>query len=120
MRLHFARAGVEEILDTLRNATKFRVAYDFEDDIDPPPLVWLVGDRGIYLMANNWLAAGESAVVTYARECDPNTLDFDTWWDVKQEAFGGDDGVNNIDLADLERVLATYPPNMDLEIELTP
>jgi hypothetical protein len=70
------------------------------DDIDPTkiePGLWLVGDDGVYLMSNGTprlLAAPPATrnLIATAEETDtarhPNT-----WWDTKQAAFGGDDGV---------------------------
>src|SRR3954462_14759989 len=122
MRMHFERAGVEKILDQLRQGTGFRHAYQLEglDSGELRPLIWLVGDQGVYLMANTIRAEGEKVFVVYARECNPETMDFDSWWTAKNTGFGGDDGVVDIEFVDLERMLAPYPPGMALEVELTP
>ena len=58
------------------------------------PGFWLVGDEGVYLMHNGqgWKPGNE----IYADECNPNTMDFDSWWDGKRANFGGDDEVHFI------------------------
>lgn len=60
-----------------------------EGPVDPG--FWLVGDEGVYLMHNGqgWKPGNE----IYADECNPNTMDFDDWWDAKRATFGSDDGV---------------------------
>jgi hypothetical protein len=57
--------------------------------------LWLVGDHGIYLMSNGLPAPLHGAAprqVAYAEEADPDR-DPETSCDVKQRAFGGDDGI---------------------------
>jgi|SRR6187399_1414621 len=57
------------------------------------PGFWLVGDHGVYLMHNGKRPEGEKPLVVFAKECNPNTMAFDDWWDAKHDSFGGDDGV---------------------------
>jgi len=45
-------------------------------------------------------------VVIYATECNPKKLPFETWWANKQATFGGDDGVDFIDAAELRAIAA--------------
>ncbi|MDF2461769.1 MAG: hypothetical protein K0Q43_4 [Ramlibacter sp.] len=55
------------------------------------PALLLVKDQGVYLMS---AGVGEpSPGVTYARESDPNNMDFDDWYSAAREIMGGDDTV---------------------------
>jgi len=61
------------------------------------PGLFLVGDSGCYLMSTGQPGlkpdTGDSPnKVVYAEGCDPDKNQ-DTWWDLKQATFGGDDGV---------------------------
>lgn len=99
-------------------------AFPEPDDIDPtkiPPALWLVADHGVYLMSNAKveLPKGGKHDVAYAREADPNKVEFDDWWDVRSEVFGGDDGVELIPFDSLEEWLnRSHLPNA--QIKLTP
>lgn len=71
-----------------------------------PPGLWLVGDHGIYLMSNGspgLLLSGagddEHHHIVYPRECNPDTMDFDDWYDAKNRIFGHDDGVEFLPLS---------------------
>ena len=70
-----------------------------EADTDPakvPAGLFLVGDHGIYLMANIPIKDVKSSGIShvcYAREADPNTMDSETLYNAKTAIFGGDDGV---------------------------
>lgn len=92
-------------------------------DVDPEKLVpglFLVGDEGVYMMANIAMekvqAAGVSHVA-YARETDPKLVTRDTMHSRKSAGFGGDDGVEFIPAAALEGLL---PEGGVLRIEITP
>ena len=63
------------------------------------PGFWLVGDHGVYLMHNGPVAEGGKPLVVYARECNPETCEFDDWWEAKRASFGGDDGVEFLEPA---------------------
>ena len=59
-----------------------------------PGLV-LVGDHGVYLMANlpnDVVTAAGVPHVAYAAEVNPDTLPVEQWWEAKRESFGPDDG----------------------------
>lgn len=65
---------------------------------------WLVGDDGVYLMHNGKAHDDKTSdgkdkrqPLVYAKECNPETMDFDAWWDAKQDTWGGDDGVEFIE-----------------------
>lgn len=75
------------------------------------PGLLLVGDQGVYLMSTGKEQVKVKAVhngkeiersdVVYAEECNPETLPFDDWWANKQASFGGDDGVEYLDMDSL-------------------
>ena len=120
MKLHFETALVRRLLEASINATEREPTYDqlydpaFRKDGKAPPedafptaddadrtkipagLIY-VGDQGLYLASNahpnlRKEPPGTGILVAFAREADPNKVAFDSWWMVKQEAFGGDDG----------------------------
>ena len=69
---------------------------------------WLVGDDGVYLMHNgkgHEVKEGEKQPVVYARECNPEAMEFDEWWDAKNAIFGGDDGVDFIEREAIETIV---------------
>jgi len=68
------------------------------------PEIWLVGDHGVYLMSNGKLPDGARPLVVYAEQCDPTTSD--DWLYIKRATFGGDDGVEFLDGAYLEAMMA--------------
>lgn len=81
-----------------------------QDDVDPeriPHGLWLVYDRGVYLMSpgDPMLPShdGKGSLVAYAVECDPKNED---WWDAKRSIVGGDDGVDKLDLGFFEAAIA--------------
>ncbi|RWI16523.1 DUF3085 domain-containing protein [Mesorhizobium sp.] len=81
------------------------------------PGLWLVGDKGVYIMSNGKLAEGSRALVVYSEQCHPNS-DIDLW-DYKRRHFGGDDGIEFIEA---ERVIPLFDRNMratHLNVELT-
>ena len=84
----------------------------------------LVGDQGVYLLANRAqeTPACESGLIAYAKEADPTNkkLKFDDWYGVKNASFGGDDGCEFITA---RRVMAWLIANRDgkvLRMDLTP
>ncbi len=112
MKLHFPWNGIEKILEEINSATTARTLYE---EVTGKGF-WLVGDQGVYLMANTTdgilnkdRKKDEKHFVVYANECNPDTLDFDTWWDNKRRSFGGDDGSFFIDSKDIERLAKNKP-----------
>lgn len=75
---------------------------------------WLVGDHGVYLMHNGnaEISKETPAVLCYATECDPRG-DFDSWWDVKQATWGGDDGCEYLPP---ETIVAIIGQGLDLAV----
>jgi hypothetical protein len=122
MKLTFDRAGVDRLIAHAKAAPEHSPSFGQE----PPtkPGLWLVGDDGVYLMSNGkpGLRAdtGSRQFVVYADQINPLTIPFDDWWAAKEQAFGGDDGADTIDLDTLEPILATYPAGESLMLELTP
>ncbi|MDO1585480.1 DUF3085 domain-containing protein [Rhizobium oryzicola] len=92
--------------------------YGLHPGRDEQPGVWLVGDHGVYLCSNGKLPDGERPLVAYALECDPRIND--DWFEVKLMTFGGDDGVEFIDAAQLEAMIAATPNARHLGISFQP
>jgi hypothetical protein len=113
MDLHFSWSEVEKLLDEVRAAKTANTLYD---EVTGKGL-WLVGDHGVYLMANTKDGPREKArkkddkaFVVYAKECNPDTTE--EWWDVKRASFGGDDGVEFLSLREIEGLISKPPkPN---------
>lgn len=106
MRLHFDAKIVKQLREHAATAAEHKSLYDQPDTKKPG--FWLVGDQGVYLMSNGSPhlpkepgASDEKSLVAYAKECNPETMDFDDWWEAKQRSFGGDDGVEFIDIASI-------------------
>lgn len=106
MKLHFPWSALQRAFEELDSATTARTLYDKTTGKG----LWLIGDDGVYLMPNTTDGKHHKndapRIVVNAVECDPKALDFDTWWANKQASFGGDDGVEFIDIAET-RALAT-------------
>lgn len=85
----------------------FRNPYGFSPE-KARPGIWLVGDQGVYIMANGMLAEGAKPDVVYAPECDPTGESFD-WYDYKRTHFGGDDGIEFIAAEELLDLCDRYP-----------
>lgn len=127
MKLHFPWTGIEQSLEEIKTASAAKPLYGQETGKG----LWLVGDQGVYLMPNTTdgkhnrdRKENETLLVVYARECDPTSLDFDTWWENKRASFGGDDGVDFLDLETVEK-LAADPPKSNakpqyLVIDISP
>jgi len=74
----------------------------------------LVGDQGVYFMANS---AKLSPV--YAQDCSPSD---DYWWSLKRDSFGGDDGVIFMGIEGIEAWVASAENVADefCEVDLNP
>ncbi|MFX4300167.1 DUF3085 domain-containing protein [Pseudosulfitobacter pseudonitzschiae] len=94
-----------------------------DEDCDPrkiPAGLWLVGDQGVYIMANvpvtpETRASGDHVV--YAAECDPTKLPFDEWYDNKRRIFGGDDGSEFLPAEMIEKALSSGPAKLIVDID---
>jgi hypothetical protein len=97
-----------------------------QDNLDRskiPKGLWLVKDRGVYLMPNSSIPLlvkeGEvSRVVAYAAESDPTGNDHD-YWEAGQKIMGGDDCVINLPLSMFEPVLALLSDGDVLKLKVT-
>ena len=112
MELHFEWKGVERLLEEIGSAKTARPDYNGTTDKG----LWLVGDQGVYLMANtsdgihnSKMKKDDKHFVVYADQCNPDTMEFDEWWSYKRASFGGDDGVETIKLEEIDRLLAKKP-----------
>jgi Protein of unknown function (DUF3085) len=121
MRLTFPWSGVAELLDEIRQGAVTTPTFAGEKAKG----LWLVGDDGVYLMANTidgprakQRRPADKHFVVYANECDPTKLTFDAWWAAKNETFGGDDGYELIPLADIEAMLASRPDASPVELSI--
>lgn len=116
--IRFSLEEMKPLMDHARSCTEWGATY-----AGPAtgPGLWLVGDHGIYLMSNGkphlprpGAESPDSSLIVYAEECNPDK-DPDGWWDAKQSYYGGDDGVDTIDLADIDSLLQTAK-----ELNVTP
>ena len=117
MKLHFAWSEVEELIKEIKAGTTIKPLWEKKTGKG----FWLVGDQGVYLMANTTdgprakaRKENESAFIVYAKECDPTKMEFDECWENKRASFGGDDGAEFIDLEETERLYAN-PPQPDMK-----
>lgn len=100
------------------------------DDIDPtkiPAGLHLVGDHGVYLMANvsNEMSTvameGKGGHVAFAFEANPNALSADEWLESKRNSFGPDDGCDFIDATTLrENVEDSIRRGKPFRLDITP
>lgn len=91
--------------------------YGLRPDEGEKPGAWLVGDEGVYLIANGKLAEGQRPFVVYAEECDPKTNP--DCWHYKRRHFGADDGIDFLDAEMLVRLIAASPTATHLQIVMT-
>lgn len=91
--------------------------YGLSPGKDEKPGLWLVGDQGVYLMSNGKLVEGMRPMVCYAAECDPSTNP--DWWHYKQRHFGGDDGIDFLESAEVLRLIDADPQPTHLRITMT-
>jgi hypothetical protein len=64
---------------------------------------------------------GVNNFIVYANEVNPDTMPFDAWWANKTRGFGGDDGVEFLPIADIERQLTTVSLTSGcFELDITP
>lgn len=86
----------------------YRVPYQgVSPEAEARPGLWLVGDEGVYMMSSGKLSEGQRPLVVYAEECDPKTNP--DYWHYKRRYFGGDDGVEFLDAAEIERLITATP-----------
>jgi len=112
MKLHFPWNGLEKILEEINTATTARTLYE---EVTGKGF-WLVGDHGVYIMANTTDGVlnknrqkDEKHFVVYANECNPDTLDFDTWWENKRRIYGSDDNVDFLNSESIAKMVKDKP-----------
>lgn len=105
MKLYFPWNEIEKLIEEVNSAKTAQPLYG--DDTGKG--LWMVGDHGVYLMPNTTdgvyhskLGKDDRRLVVYARECNPDTMEFDDWWENKRRSFGGDDGVEFLDLKEIQ------------------
>jgi hypothetical protein len=144
--LTFATAEVAPLVQSTLVATSFRISTD--ELFDPTmhiggklkkvdgwpdqanidlaklkPALWLVSDRGVYLMSNAELSpelkikieAGQSLPVAYANECNPKSSN-DDWYANKRAIMGGDDCVTSLPLAWFEEAVKAGKSTFQLQV----
>lgn len=117
MELTFTQAALEPVLADAVECWKRGTNPLYGQEENPPPGFWLVGDEGVYIM-HNGKNEDKPKHLAYALECDPNALDFDTWWDNKRATWGGDDGADYIEPEAIIHVATT--PGALLRLSFTP
>lgn len=110
-KVHFNGALVRRLIEHAKSSPSHRMLYE-QPGTDVPGL-WLVGDDGIYLMSNGLPAlerepGSERNLVAYALECDPTKMDPDDVWSTKSRIFGGDDGVDLLEIAEIGDLLLSF------------
>lgn len=124
MKLHFPWNEIEKLIEEVNTATTAKSLYE---EVTGKGL-WLVGDQGVYLMPNTTdgihyskLGKDDRRLVVYARECNPDRMEFDDWWENKRASFGGDDGVEFLNLQEITEMATRSGQTPDsLAIEFTP
>jgi hypothetical protein len=109
MKLHFSLKELEPAIEEVRTAKTADPLYGAVTGKG----FWLIGDQGVYLSPNTHDGSYYQQMdktkwkrlCIFARECDPEKLDFDTCWNNKRASFGGDDGVEFIEFATIEKLV---------------
>ena len=104
-------------IDAVLNGGFRNPHYGLAPEQDERPGLWLVGDEGVYIMSNGKLAEDQRPLVVYAQECDPKTNS--DYWHYKRQHFGGDDGVEFLDAAELVKLIMAAPTATHLTIAMT-
>lgn len=121
MKLTFSWEALQKAFEEIYSAHTARELYGTTTGKG----LWLIGDDGVYLMPNTTDGIHHKGsaprVIVYAEECNPTTMSFDEWWAAKQASFGGDDGVEFIDAAELLQLALRLPsPPAFLAITFAP
>ena len=109
-RLTFSRQELQDLITHTRQNPLTDADGDIywsngRGDRSGTPMILLVGDEGVYFMSGGKYI--EDRPVVYANECNPETASFDDWWAVKNDTWGGDDGVEALVAEDVERMINT-------------
>lgn len=95
MQLHFDKKEMEAVLEKAKKN------------------VMVVGDQGVYFVADTH-EYKKAPAICYARECNPETMSFDEWWNNKRRSWGGDDGVETLTKEEVEAVVECCADHMIL------
>lgn len=77
----------------------------------------LAKDQGLYLCTNGRMVKGKVAnLVVYANGCNPNTDEFDEWYDKAHRIAGGDDFGEAIDVPFLAKAIMRGVPSVWIHI----
>lgn len=102
-QLTFAHADLKALLEKAKAQWPLEI-HTLYNEVTGPGF-WIVGDQGVYLMHNGKSHEADKQPVVYARECNPDKLEFDDWWEAKNATFGGSDGVDFIDGDTIEKIV---------------
>ena len=129
MRLHFPISEIRKGIEELKTGKTTRPNYDWDkmEQVPADPGFLFVGDQGIYLMPNTTDGKYNSKkekdgknFVIYANECNPDTMEFDDWYDNKRAYWGGDDGSEYLTLGEIENTIALCSNPKHLVIDINP
>lgn len=109
----------DDLMEIIQHCCKGKCRIPYTDTISEEPGMWLVKDRGVYMMASCEGLSSKTdekrALVVYANGHNPDK-DKDTW-QADREACGGDDFAEFIPIGGMEKKIKK---GMKLVIELTP
>lgn len=121
MILHFDQAKVRALLAHALAAPDHRLTYGQTlKGAAPEPGLWLIADDGVYLMSNGLPPLAQPDHVVYADETDPETVDPETMDAVKRQSSGGDDSVEFLDAASVQKAIDTFRPGERYKLAVTP
>lgn len=107
MKLHFEWSGIERLLQEIRTARTVKNLNGEETGKG----FWLVGDVGVYLMANTTdgvhnrkMGLCDEHFVVYADECNPDEMNPDDWDTSKRASLGDKDSIHFIDTIEIEEL----------------
>lgn len=109
MRLTFDRKIVEQLADFAEKVKPIPKLYDMKQS---ERWLALVGDHGVYLMVfgkGGPKREGDKPLIAYANEINPETMEFEAWWDAKGDSFGGDDGCDAVPVKWVREWFKSFP-----------
>ena len=122
MRLHFDASRLIHLLQHSEQSEERTAMHGQTSAPDVPVGLWLVGDDGIYFTSNGCppllTADGSEQLVAYAEEADPERHP-ETFYEVKEAAFGGDDGIRFVS-RNAAMIIIAYSRDNRACINLTP
>ena len=76
---------------------------EFKEKASTTPTLIIVGDEGVYFMAGGKIE--DDHPIAYADGCNPKVDAFDDWWAKKGSTWGGDDGVDTVQVSEIQGIL---------------